>query len=815
MEDTAAPGGGAALPPTTTTSIDSKSTKNVHKQLRGMGFHEQDLARATEMCGGLSTIEGSLNWLLLHCPEERVPKDLATTGGGGGSVIQRARQRRKQKKAAPKKTMDVSKMTDKQRCVHNIASLGFDREDAEFCVNQARKSNWYPEALKALFEYCNIRWHHRCIVGKDGDVTSATIKQAKAREKAALNALYPADTGIFKVLGGRSDAWRLKFRVTEFKVAPGEDISRWSDVAVKNWVRSVTYKEGLDPKTVRAVCREVGSGRELIGLERSEVTSSSGWALTDAQSNALFTAIAHLHEQSEDFFGGGAGDDSEFGVFDTTRADCISLNLDVYWPKQLVEGARTARASRYPYETPLFVLGGWNRIEEASGVVIPLESKRRVLKALAEKSIALMKSPMTAGKPVMRQLVKWTNQHILDLVPELQVVLILLAEGKDGPAATVPVAPPVAVAKQKIKTPPEQKATRTPQPRPLPLPTQTSKKGASSKTQHQRQHQSPVQQSSRKQQSNTRQAREESSFQRDNVNAAATASAPAANTATTEREARDIVPVKKKKLPPRSAAKMRAAEKRLEEQAQKIEKQKEMARVRKEQADKQTAERLRTNFLAQQKRPEYLKMLAGRKKLPAMREGRQEEILKSIESNQVVVISGATGCGKSTQVPQIILDAMLLSGHGARASIICTQPRRLAAIGVGERVASERAERCGDTVGYQIRLESKRSRNTRLLFCTTGILLRTLEGDRNLSEFSGGNGVSHVIVDEGKLLKSTVAGKKTHARTHARTQTENTHTHTHTHTHMHTYTGHSWRASSIQWNAILTNAPRVKSKVRR
>ena len=103
MADSAATGSVSASSPTTTTSMGTNHAKNVHKQLRGMGFHEQDLARAIEMCGGLSTIEGSLNWLLLHCPEERVPKDLATTGGDSRSVIQRARKRRNQKKAAPKK----------------------------------------------------------------------------------------------------------------------------------------------------------------------------------------------------------------------------------------------------------------------------------------------------------------------------------------------------------------------------------------------------------------------------------------------------------------------------------------------------------------------------------------------------------------------------------------------------------------------------------------------------------------------------------------------------------------------------------------
>ena len=110
----------------------------------------------------------------------------------------------------------------------------------------------------------------------------------------------------------------------------------------------------------------------------------------------------------------------------------------------------------------------------------------------------------------------------------------------------------------------------------------------------------------------------------------------------------------------------------------------------------------------------------------------QKDIAARVEANQVTVISGATGCGKSTQVPQFILDAMLESGHGAGCNIVCTQPRRLAAIGVADRVSVERAGELGQEVGYQIRLEQKRSRNTRLLFCTTGILLRTLEGDPDL-----------------------------------------------------------------------------------
>ncbi len=98
-----------------------------------------------------------------------------------------------------------------------------------------------------------------------------------------------------------------------------------------------------------------------------------------------------------------------------------------------------------------------------------------------------------------------------------------------------------------------------------------------------------------------------------------------------------------------------------------------------------------------------------------------------MRNNQCVVISGETGCGKTTQLPQIIIDDLIARGEGAMANIICTQPRRISAIGVADRVAAERLEKTGQTVGYQIRLESSRSAATRLLFCTTGVLLRRMQ----------------------------------------------------------------------------------------
>ena len=87
-------------------------------------------------------------------------------------------------------------------------------------------------------------------------------------------------------------------------------------------------------------------------------------------------------------------------------------------------------------------------------------------------------------------------------------------------------------------------------------------------------------------------------------------------------------------------------------------------------------------------------------------------------SSQVAIVCGETGSGKSTQVPQMLLEHNLLAGKGGATSILCTQPRRIAATSLARRVASERCERVGERgslVGYQVRLESKRCESTRLL----------------------------------------------------------------------------------------------------
>lgn len=83
----------------------------------------------------------------------------------------------------------------------------------------------------------------------------------------------------------------------------------------------------------------------------------------------------------------------------------------------------------------------------------------------------------------------------------------------------------------------------------------------------------------------------------------------------------------------------------------------------------------------------------------------RQQILEAVSNSQVVLISGETGCGKTTQVPQYLLDQAWQQGRPCR--VLCTQPRRISAVSVADRVACERGEAVGDTVGYTIRLDSK------------------------------------------------------------------------------------------------------------
>jgi len=128
----------------------------------------------------------------------------------------------------------------------------------------------------------------------------------------------------------------------------------------------------------------------------------------------------------------------------------------------------------------------------------------------------------------------------------------------------------------------------------------------------------------------------------------------------------------------------------------------------------------------------------------------KDEICKLIEDNQVVLIQGETGCGKTTQVPQYILEmAWRLKAENRRAvRIVVTQPRRIAAITVSKRIAEELGEKIGEgVVGYKIRGTTVAGPRCKLLFCTTGVVLRRLANEGTKWMFSPKT-VTHLLVDE-------------------------------------------------------------------
>lgn len=121
------------------------------------------------------------------------------------------------------------------------------------------------------------------------------------------------------------------------------------------------------------------------------------------------------------------------------------------------------------------------------------------------------------------------------------------------------------------------------------------------------------------------------------------------------------------------------------------------------------------------------------------------KVLELISQNPYSIIVGATGSGKTTQVPQILLEDATINGTGGACNIICTQPRRIAATSVARRVAEERAELLQESVGYHVRFEPKPPRiGGSIKYCTTGILLQQLQHFPN--EIL--DRTSHIVIDE-------------------------------------------------------------------
>lgn len=140
----------------------------------------------------------------------------------------------------------------------------------------------------------------------------------------------------------------------------------------------------------------------------------------------------------------------------------------------------------------------------------------------------------------------------------------------------------------------------------------------------------------------------------------------------------------------------------------------------------------------------YNDMLKSRTKLPIW--AYKPALLAAIENHQIVIVCGETGCGKSTQVPAFIIEHELSIGRECR--VYCTQPRRISAISLARRVSEELGEQKLDIgtarslIGYAIRLESQMTTQTRLVYATTGIVMRMLERSDDLGD------ITHLVLDE-------------------------------------------------------------------
>lgn len=152
-----------------------------------------------------------------------------------------------------------------------------------------------------------------------------------------------------------------------------------------------------------------------------------------------------------------------------------------------------------------------------------------------------------------------------------------------------------------------------------------------------------------------------------------------------------------------------------------------------------TAEDGKTNpFTGRPLSDRYVSILRTRRNLPV--HAQRDEFLQLYQKSQILVFVGETGSGKTTQIPQFVLFDDLPQQQ--RKLVACTQPRRVAAMSVAERVAQEMDVKLGDEVGYSIRFEDMTSQKTILKYMTDGMLLREAMNDHDLQRYST------IILDE-------------------------------------------------------------------
>ena len=128
----------------------------------------------------------------------------------------------------------------------------------------------------------------------------------------------------------------------------------------------------------------------------------------------------------------------------------------------------------------------------------------------------------------------------------------------------------------------------------------------------------------------------------------------------------------------------------------------------------------------------YMSILKTRRGLPVHQQ--RDEFLKLYQESQILVFVGETGSGKTTQIPQFVLYDDLPQRTGQM--VACTQPRRVAAMSVAQRVADEMDVTLGEEVGYTIRFDDKTGPNTIMKYMTDGMLLREFLGEPDLASYS-------------------------------------------------------------------------------